>query len=208
MKHYYDEEEYFKGIDDYIGIKDIRFYFQLTHSFIQGFDRGMYKDDELILDPDCFGDYYVTKLNEYVYLFEENPFGDVLNVLIPELSITSQFLFMLTDQCAIYHTWNDFMVYCWYQGCWPSLDVWQYGIKGLYVARALNDAAIFWYEGMPSRAVEEVEDPGMSLDLTKEKKDEPEKEGETEEETKEGEAGEEPAEVEVPVREWTPEELE
>ena len=68
-KHYYDEEEYFKGIPDLIDMQKTRFYFKVAHWFLTGIERGLYNDDSLIIDSDCFGDFYVTKLNEYIYLW-------------------------------------------------------------------------------------------------------------------------------------------
>ena len=98
-----------------------RFYFKVAHWFLTGIERGMYNDDSLIIDSDCFGDFFVTKLNEYIYLFEENPFGEnAFSSFIPEVSLTYQFWYMLNDQCDIDKQINDFMVYCWYQGCWPE----------------------------------------------------------------------------------------
>ena len=41
------------------------------------------------------------------------------------------------------------MVFCWYTGCWPRQMLTQSLSKVLYVARAVNDAAIVWYEGIP-----------------------------------------------------------
>ena len=41
------------------------------------------------------------------------------------------------------------MVFCWYKGCWPRQILSKSLNKILYVLRALNDAAIVWYEGIP-----------------------------------------------------------
>jgi len=68
-KHFYDEEEYFKNIPDLIDMPKTRFYFKIAHWFLTGIERGMYNDNSLIIDSDCFGDFFVTKLNEYIYLF-------------------------------------------------------------------------------------------------------------------------------------------
>ena len=68
-----------------------RFYFKVAHWFLTGIERGMYNDDSLIIDSDCFGDFFVTKLNEYIYLFEENPLGEnAFSSFIPEVSLTYQ----------------------------------------------------------------------------------------------------------------------
>ena len=64
----YDLEDEFKNIPDLIGIEDVRFGFKLTHWFFSGFNKGFYNDTTIVLDDDCFGDYYVTKANELEYL--------------------------------------------------------------------------------------------------------------------------------------------
>jgi hypothetical protein len=119
-KNYYDEEEYFKGIPDMIDVTGTRFYFKIAHWFLTGIERGMYNNDSISIDSDCFGDFMVTKLNEYIYLFSENPFDDQFQAFIPEVSLTYQFWFMVTNQCELDRQVNDISVYCWYQGCWPE----------------------------------------------------------------------------------------
>ena len=41
------------------------------------------------------------------------------------------------------------MVFCWYRGCFPRQILFETPVKILYVMRAINDAAIVWYEGVP-----------------------------------------------------------
>ena len=60
---------------------------------------------------------------------------------------------MLTNDCDIDHIVNDYMVYCWYRGCWPEQMLAQVENKFLYILRAINDAAIVWYEGIPDSKV-------------------------------------------------------
>ena len=148
-KNYYDEEEYFKDIPDLINKTQTNFTFQMIRWTITGFERGMYNDSELMVNEMCFGDYYVTKLNEYEYLFQEDPFGNIWENVFPEISLTYQFFYMGVNECDIDTTINDFMVFCWYKGCWPRQMLSQSLSKILYVLRALNDAAIVWYEGIP-----------------------------------------------------------
>jgi hypothetical protein len=116
----YDEEQYFKDIPDLVNMTDVSFKFKMTHRFLTGFEWGIYNDTSIRLNEDCFGPYYVTKLNEYDYLFEADPFENIMQNLFPEVSLTYQFLYMWNNQCDIDETINDFMVYCWYQGCWPK----------------------------------------------------------------------------------------
>ena len=116
----YDEEQYFKDIPDLVNMTDVSFKFRMTHRFLTGFEWGIYNDTSIRLNEDCFGDYYVTKLNEYDYLFEADPFENIMQNLFPEVSLTYQFLYMINNQCDIDETINDFMIFCWYQGCWPK----------------------------------------------------------------------------------------
>ena len=121
----------------------------MAHWYLTGFERGIYNDSSIRLDPECFGDYYVTKLNEYEYLFQENPFGNIWENYFPEASITYQFFYMINNQCDIDETIYDFMIFCWYRGCWPKQMVMEARSEWLYMLRSFNDAAILWYEGVP-----------------------------------------------------------
>ena len=96
-KHEYDVDEYFKDIPDLVNMTNIQFKFSLIHSFILGFERGIYNDSSILLNEDCFGDYYVNKLNQYEYLFVEDPFENIWTNLFPEISLTYQFLYMMTN---------------------------------------------------------------------------------------------------------------
>ena len=63
-----DEKPYehdFKNIPDLIDIPEVQFWFNLTHFFLQGIERGMYGNDSLTLNEDCFGPRFVTKINEF-----------------------------------------------------------------------------------------------------------------------------------------------
>lgn len=77
-KHPYDEGEYFKDIPDLVNMTDVDFKFTMVHWLLTGFERGMYNDSSIRLNDECFGPYYVTKINEYEYLFEEDPFENIL----------------------------------------------------------------------------------------------------------------------------------
>ena len=156
-KHVYDEEEYFKDIPDYVDMAKLRFKFKLTHWFLTGVERALYGDKTLTISSDCFGDQYVVKLNEYLHLFKANPFGDFFENLFPEISLTYQFYYMFTTYCQVDDYIQDYMLFCWYRGCWP--DQWLYQIKGkfLYILRAVNDAGIVWYEGVPESEESETD---------------------------------------------------
>ena len=163
--HEYDEEQYFKDIPDYVGFDDLRFSFKIIHWVLTGIERGLYNDNTLTLSDECFGDKYVTKVNEYAYLVNENPFGDFFQNLMPELSLTYQLYYMLTTECNIDKTMNDYMLFCWYRGCWPDQLLQGLEDKWLYVLRNVNDAGIVWYEGIPEGTVNE-EDTAKWIELS------------------------------------------
>ena len=104
-------------------MEETRFRFKLIHWFLTGIDRGLYNDTNIVLDEDCFGDGYVQKLNEYEYLWTHDPFGDFYTSFFPEVSLTYQLFYMVTAKCDLDHALNDYMLYCWYKGCWPD-QVW------------------------------------------------------------------------------------
>ena len=145
----YDLEDEFKNIPDLVGIEDVRFGFRLTHWFLSGFNKGFYNDTTLVLDDDCFGDYYVTKANELEYLSTASPFGEAWLNVFPGTSMVFQFYYMMTGKCNIDTNLNDFAVYCWYKGCWPDQMGYRLEDTWLYILRSMNEAAIVWYEGVP-----------------------------------------------------------
>lgn len=161
--HVYDEEEYFKDIDDYINITDTTYKYRMYHSFIQGMHRGLFEDDTYLIDDDCFGDFFVTKRNEYAYLLQENPFGNFVDNLFPEISLTYQFIYMFGTSCGMNEITNDFMVYCWYKGCWPQQMLADVKTNVLYILRDINDAAIIWWEGVPEVKDDETIEEWMKL---------------------------------------------
>lgn len=139
-------DEYFKGIDDYIDMKEYETWFKMIHAFILGFQQGIHKDDEWKLDEDCFGQRWVTKMNQYEYLWYGNPFGNFYENFFPEASMTYQFYFMFFNTCSIDHTMQEFMEFCWYRGCWPKELVLKSQDKWLYILRDVNDEAIVWQD--------------------------------------------------------------
>jgi hypothetical protein len=86
-KHVYDEEEKLKDIPDLVKMDELRFYFKLTNWFLTGIERGLYNDTSLIINSDCFGDQFVTKINEFEYIVTADPFGDPINNVVPVISL-------------------------------------------------------------------------------------------------------------------------
>ena len=56
---------------------------------------------------------------------------------------------MWSDKCKIDTTINDVYTYCWNYGC-TTQELWEHTeLNILYMTRALIDAAIVWFEGIP-----------------------------------------------------------
>lgn len=146
--HPYDVHEYYDNIPDLINMTETRFWFVQAHWFITGVQRGLYEDDALKINPRCFGEYYVLKFNEYAYTFQYNPFGNFFDNAWPEIYLSYMLWYMVTNECGLDHTFNDFSTFCWYRGCWPMQFLHKMGNQWLYVLRTINDAAIVWKEGM------------------------------------------------------------
>ena len=64
---------------------------------------------------------------------------------------------MWSDKCQIDNTFNDVYVYCWNEGC--ALDeLWSHTeLNFLYMTRAVLDAMIVWFEGIPEDKFENIE---------------------------------------------------
>ena len=60
---FYDEKQMFKDIPDKINTTFTRFIFKMANWYMTGIERGLYNDTELLINSDCFGDQYVTKIN-------------------------------------------------------------------------------------------------------------------------------------------------
>jgi hypothetical protein len=79
-------------IPDFINKTEVGFWFNLTHHFLNGVDRGIYMNDTVELDKNCFGDKYVTKINELAAMFKDNFFYNI----IPALALMYQLWYMFT----------------------------------------------------------------------------------------------------------------
>ena len=118
-KHPYEIHDYYEGIPDLVNATETRFWFTQIHWFLTGLQRGLYRDDKLLVNPKCFGEAYVQRLNEYVYTFEADPFGNFYENAWPEIYMSYMLFYMFTNECGLDHTMNDFSTFCWYRGCWP-----------------------------------------------------------------------------------------
>ena len=51
-------------IPDMINKTEWRFWFHMTNQFLTGVERGIYDNQNITLHKDCFGERYITKINE------------------------------------------------------------------------------------------------------------------------------------------------
>ena len=140
-------------IPDLIGKENVTWYFNMTHHFLTGIERGMYMNDSIVLHHDCFGEKYVTKINEFTAMIK----SDWSKHWILEGAIIYQLFYMWSDKCQIDNTFNDLYTFCWNEGC--ALDeLWEHTeLNFLYMTRAMLDAAIVWFEGIPEEKAENPE---------------------------------------------------
>jgi hypothetical protein len=140
-------------IPDVIDNQTVWFYFNQTHHFLTGVERGLYKNNSINLDIDCFGSKFVERINWFATMTKHNGWKHI----IQEISIIYQLYYMLTEKCTLDKALNDVYLYCWNQGCrldelWGNTEA-----NFLYMTRALLDAAIVWYEGVPEHTSDEPE---------------------------------------------------
>jgi hypothetical protein len=131
----------------------VYFWFNQTHQFLTGIERGMYGDDTIKLHEDCFGPKFVTKINEFAAMVKSDPWKHFML----EAAIIYQLYFMWSDKCQVDMTVNAVYVYMWNYGFEPVM-IWENFLENaLYMTRAIIDAAIVWYEGVPESTEENLE---------------------------------------------------
>jgi len=137
---------------DLIDRPKVGWYFNMSHHFLTGIERGMYMNDSIVLDQDCFGERYINKTNWMAGMFQHDPFDHWIQIS----ALTYQFYYMWSDKCKIDETFKDFYLYCWNEGCYGDEVLDNSKLNFLYMTRALLDALIVWYEGVPE---DETVDP-------------------------------------------------
>lgn len=113
----------------------------------------MYNNKSLTLNQNCFGTRYVMKANQIKAMVVS---GWTKNVL-PLIANLYQFWYMMAEQCALERTFNDFMIYLWRDGTTFVELGDNIATNWLYMTRALIDASIVWYEGIPKDINTDVE---------------------------------------------------
>lgn len=105
----------------------------------------MYNKKSIVLHKDCFGKRYVTKVNEFAAM----AISDWKKHWVLEVAIMYQLYYMWSDKCTIDNVINDVYNFCWNNGCTAS-SFWENSqLNFLYMTRAVLDAAIVWFEGVP-----------------------------------------------------------
>ena len=84
-------------IPDLVNMTNIQWYFNMTHHFLTGIERGMYMNDSIVLSEHCFGSRYVTKINEFAAMVKSDPWEH----WVLELAIIYQLYYMASDKCKI-----------------------------------------------------------------------------------------------------------
>jgi len=110
-------------------------------------------NDSITLNEDCFGEKYVTKINEFAAMAKSHFWKNI----IQEIAIAYQLYYMWGDKCKIDNTINDMYLYLWndelsFSQLWGNTET-----NVLYMTRALIDAAIVWYEGVPESEQDNVQ---------------------------------------------------
>ena len=105
----------------------------------------MYGNDSLTLNEYCFGPRYVIKINEMAAMIKSNPWKHWML----EAAIVYQLYFMWSDKCKIDQTINDVYIYFWNSAFHPGILLNNTETNFLYMTRAVIDACIVWWEGVP-----------------------------------------------------------
>ena len=103
-------------VPDFVNMTNVEWYFNMTHNFLQGIERGMYKNDSIVLDDDCFGPRFIIKINEFAAMTKKEPGSNIVMMLM----IVYQLYYMLNEKCKIDMTINDVYLFCWNDGCTPE----------------------------------------------------------------------------------------
>ena len=69
-------------IPDFVNMTNLEWYFNMTHHFLTGIERGMYKNDSIVLSEDCFGPRFIIKINEFAAMTRHNPGENIVMMLM------------------------------------------------------------------------------------------------------------------------------
>merc|ERR1719409_1254872 len=109
-------------------------------------------NNSLPMDPMCFGKEFVNKTKQ-IYTMSQHGFW---HNIIPEVAIAYQFYYMLGEKCKFERAMNDLYRFCWNKGC-AFGEMEDSIVKNiLYMTRAILDACIVWYEGVPEDEAHDI----------------------------------------------------
>ena len=60
-------------VPDFINMTEVEWYFNMSHHFLLGIERGMYNNNSIVLDDDCFGPRFIIKINEFAAMTKSHP---------------------------------------------------------------------------------------------------------------------------------------
>ena len=69
-------------VPDFINMTNIEWYFNMTHHMLQGIERGMYKNDSITLDDDCFGPRFIIKINEFAAMTKKDVGSNIILMIM------------------------------------------------------------------------------------------------------------------------------
>ena len=97
----FDSEEPYEhkwlNVPDLVDKQQVEWWFNVTHHTLTGIERGMYMNDSIVLNEDCFGSKYVTKINEFAAMCEH----DFWKNIFQEMAIIYQLYYMWGEKCKI-----------------------------------------------------------------------------------------------------------
>ena len=140
-------------VPDFINMTEVEWYFNMTHNFLLGIERGIYNNETIVLDNDCFGPRFIIKINEFAAMTKSTPKDNWVLMIM----IMYQLWYMWTEKCSIDKTFNDIYLYCWNDGCSPEKIGKHIERNILYMTRDLIDCGIVWWEGVPEHMSVNIE---------------------------------------------------
>jgi hypothetical protein len=113
----FDEEHPYEHawleVPDLIDNTTVYWWFNQTHHFLLGMERGLYSNDTLVLHEACFGRKFVVRVNWFAAMAKHGFWKN----WIQEIAIIYQLYYMVTEHCTIDKAFNDIYLFCWNEGC-------------------------------------------------------------------------------------------
>merc|ERR1711935_889536 len=100
-------------VPDLIDNQTVWWWFNQTHHFLTGIERGLYGNDSLVLHENCFGPKFVRRINWFKAMVDHGFWAHWMQ----EMGIAYQLYYMGTEHCSIDKAINDLYLFCWNKGC-------------------------------------------------------------------------------------------